>query len=230
MSRDIAHDLCRITFHERSSCMHPRARFAIILSLLLTVYLSLAFGQTSPAPSSTNKAALAENYGKLPLSFEANQGQTDPQVRFLSRGHGYSLFLTDSAAVLALTKGDSQEDKVARKHSAGDRSQAPDKAKKTDVVRMQLAGASPGLKDTGADQLPGTANYFIGNDPNKWHNNVPTYAKVEYAGVYPGVDLVYYGNQSQLEYDFVVAPEADPGSIHFRFSGTRKLKLDGNGD
>ena len=82
----------------------------------------------------------------------------------------------------------------------------------------------------GAEQLPGTANYFIGNDPSKWHSNVPTYAKVKYAGVYPGVDLVYYGSQRQLEYDFVVAPGADPKSVRLHFAGAKRLKLDSNGD
>src|SRR5271170_6172880 len=170
MSRDIAHDLCRITFHERSSCMHPRARFAIILSLLLTVYLSLAFGQTSPAPSSTNKAALAENYGKLPLSFEANQGQADPQVRFLSRGQGYSLFLTDTEAVLSLRRPVKAKPENLR-HGLLRPSGKPDELSfKTDVVRMQLAGARADGHVSGEDKLPAMANYFIGNDPRKWHS------------------------------------------------------------
>ena len=77
-------------------------------------------------------------------------------------------------------------------------------AGKTDVVRMDLVGASREKHVEGSDQLPGNANYFIGNDPAKWHVDVPTYSKVRYTGVYPGIDLVYYGNQLQLEYDFVV--------------------------
>jgi hypothetical protein len=101
---------------------------------------------------------------------------------------------------------------------------------KTDVIRMQLAGAAPGLKVTGEEQLPGTANYFIGNDPAKWHSSVQTYAKVRYAGVYPGIDLVYYGNQRQLEYDFVVAPGTDPKQIRLHFAGAKKLRVDSDGD
>src|SRR5271170_3364486 len=174
--------------------------------------------------------AFAANYGKLPLSFEANQGQTDPQVKFLSRGSGYSLFLTNSAAVLALTKGDPAKDKPASLAIAGKTPKRAIKPVKTDVVRMELAGASHGLRVTGAEQLPGTANYFIGNDPTKWRSNVSTYAKVKYAGVYPGIDLVYYGNQRQLEYDFVVAPGADPTQAKLHFAGAKKLKLDGDGD
>ena len=81
------------------------------------------------------------------------------------------------------------------------------------VLRMRLVGANPHAKVTGLDQLPGKSNYFIGNDPEKWRANVPNYANVKYADVYPGVDLVYYGNQGKLEYDFVVQLGADPGSI-----------------
>ena len=81
------------------------------------------------------------------------------------------------------------------------------------MVRMKLVGANPQAKVSGLDELPGKSNYFIGNDPKKWRTNVPNYAKVKYANVYPGVDLVYYGNQRQLEYDFVVQPGADPRQI-----------------
>jgi hypothetical protein len=182
---------------------------------------SLAVPTTVKSTSATAKATLAAEYGKLPLSFEANQGQTDTPVRFLSRGNGYALFLTDKAAVLELTKSEP---------SKADETKSAARANKTDVIRMELAGASQSVQVTGAEQLPGTANYFVGNDASKWHTNVPTYAKVKYAGVYPGVDLVYYGNQSQLEYDFVVAPKADPKAVQLHFAGAEKLKLAANGD
>ena len=171
--------------------------------------------------------ALAVNYGKLPLSFEANQGQSDPEVQFLSRGSGYSLFLTDSAAVLALTKTDTA---VHNRLNAPAGSPKPIKVPKIDVVRMVLAGASPGLRVSGTEPLPGMVNYFIGNDPMKWRSKVPTYAKVQYAEVYPGIDLIYYGNQRQLEYDFVVAPGADPKQVRLHFAGAKKLKLNPDGD
>ena len=173
----------------------------------------------------TSKLALprlAAGYGKLPLSFEANQGQANSQVRFVARGQGYSLFLTDSAAVLTLTKGGAPDRKPGQISPFG-KSTAIEPVK-TDVVRMELAGASSNVQITGGEQLPGTANYFIGNDPAKWHSSVPTYAKVKYAGVYPGVDLVYYGNQRQLEYDFVVAPGAEPGAMRLHFTGQEKLE------
>ncbi len=177
-----------------------------------------------------NSGKLA-NYSKLPLSFAANQGQSDPRVRFTSRGSGYSLFLTDSEAVLALSQrygGDDSGKGASLPMQSSGKSPSRD-ALKTDVVRMQLVGASSGLKVSGEEKLPGSANYFIGNDPKKWHVDVPTYSKVKYSGVYPGIDLVYYGNQQQLEYDFVVAPGVDPKEVKLHFSGAR-LSLNAHGD
>lgn len=165
-------------------------------------------------------------YGKLPLHFEANQGQTDRQVKFLARGRGYSLFLTATEAVLVLRQSSDQP----HKHSlaSGERArvkgvapeqtgQASSQSNRGAVLRMQLVGASPASQMVGLEELPGKANYFIGNDPTKWRTNIPTYAKVEYREVYPGVNLVYYGNQGQLEYDFTVAPGADPKAIKLAF-------------
>jgi len=180
--------------------------------------------------ATSNHAVAVANYGNLPLGFEANQGQTDPQVRFLSRGNGYSLFLTDTAATLALTKRDASAAERGQAIGIEKKLASSAKSGKTDVVRMELVGTSHGLRVAGDDKLPGTANYFIGNDPAKWRQNVPTYGKVRYSGVYPGVDLVYYGNQRQLEYDFVVAPNAEAKSIKLHFAGADKLELDSNGD
>ena len=108
------------------------------------------------------------------------------------------------------------------------------------MVRMKLVGANPQAKVDGLDELPGKSNYFVGNDPKKWRTNVANYAKVKYANVYPGVDLVYYGNQRQLEYDFVVQPGADPNQIALNVGAGLvpvpgrpqgvPLRIDANGD
>jgi len=195
--------------------------------------------------SAADKVQAAAIYGQLPLSFEANQGQTGPSVKFLSHGSGYSLFLTDSGAVLALTKDNPAlrpgPPLGARKKPGAPglafetwESKNPKPARfqpsKTDVIRMELSGASRTMRVEGADQLPGTANYFIGSDPARWRANVPTYAKVRYTGVYPGIDLVYYGNQGQLEYDFVVAAGASPKPIRLHFDGASNLSLNASGD
>ena len=95
---------------------------------------------------------------------------------------------------------------------------------------MKLRNANPAAKVTGMDELAGKTNYFIGNDPTKWRTNVPTYAKVKYEGIYSGIDLVYYGNQRQLEYDFVVAPGANPRRIAFDVSGAKRIRQDDNGE
>ena len=120
-----------------------------------------------------------EAYGKLPLSFEVNEGQSDRQVGFLARGSGYMLFLTGDEAVLSL--------RTARQKSKG-------KGQAT-VLRMRLVGANPHASVTGLDELPGKSNYFLGNDPKRWRTNVPHYARVRYESIYPSVDLVYYGSQ-----------------------------------
>jgi hypothetical protein len=160
------------------------------------------------------KAQIQEDYGKLPLYFEANRGQTDRQVKFLNQGRGYSLFLTQTEAVLALsprpTEGEGQGEGA--------------------TLRMQFAGANSEAKITGLEKLPGIVNYFIGNDPKEWQTNIPTYAKVRHKNVYPGVDLVYYGNQHQLEYDFVVRPGADPNLIKLAFQGAEDVRIDAQGD
>src|SRR5450432_4385926 len=136
----------------------------------------------------------------VPLNFEANQGQTDSRVKFLSRGDGYSLFLTSHEAVFRL------------------RPPAGAKAPPT-VFRMELRGANRAARVTGADKLAGVANYYLGNDTKKWRSGITTYGKVKYQGIYPGVDAVFYGNQRQLEYDFVVAPGADPRQISLGLTG-----------
>ena len=179
--------------------------------------------------------ALNESYGKLPLSFEPNQGQTDKRVKFLSHGHGYSLFLTPTEAVLALRK--SAPDAAARGLRGGLRhvglrtSRKRAGQSKVAVLRVSLEGANRDPQISGLDQLPGKANYFVGRDSREWRTNVPTYAGVRYRGVYPGVDLIYRSSeQRRLEYDFVVSPGADPKAIGLGFAGQEGLKLDPHGD
>ena len=161
----------------------------------------------------SNRPSVHVDLGQLPLRFEPNQGQTDRQVNFLARGAGYGLFLTPEQAVLTLHSPSSNPSFSG-----------------TSVVRMQLAGANRAAAATGASPLPGKSNYFVGNDPAKWHRDIPQFSRVRYQDVYPGIDLMYYGNQGQLEYDFEVAPGADPSAIAWRFQGQEKAGLDGGGN
>ena len=195
--------------------------------------------QVSAAPTKIHPNLVA-SYGKLPLSFEANQGQVRGPAQFLSRGLGYMLLLTGDEAVLNLEKSAvvSGRSSVGTRQKPGVRTQEPEGntgqgttgngPRTTDsVLRMKLIGANAGAAVTGMEELPGKSNYFIGNDPNKWRTNVPNYAKVRYQNVYPGVDLVYYGTQGgQLEYDFVVAPGGDAHSIGLSFQGAGKIRVD----
>jgi hypothetical protein len=183
-----------------------RINFFLVTTFTAALMAAVAF---SSSPSAATKATVAADYGKLPLIFEANRGQTDAQVKFLSRGPGYSLYLTESEAVLSLRAAEG----------------------KGHALRVKLLGAEAEPEMTGLDRLPGVSNYFLGNDPKKWRRGVPHYAKVDYEGVYPGIDLVFYGTgQRQLEYDFVVAPGADPGAIGLGFEGAERLEIDGDGD
>jgi len=169
-------------------------------------------------------------YGKLPLSFEENQGQTAREVRYVSHGSGYELFLTPQEAVLALQPNVPHDLSPLHRTATLRASRKARRAGQVTAIRMRLEGANPDAQIAGMDQLPGRTNYFIGNDPKNWHTDVPSYGRVKYAGVYPGVDLVFYGNQRRLEYDFVVAPGADPKSIAMNVDGARKMRINSHGD
>ncbi|WP_242464415.1 SBBP repeat-containing protein [Thiococcus pfennigii] len=153
----------------------------------------------------------------LPVIFEPNQGQTDTAVKFLARGVGYSLFLSEGGATLALRGDTSREAQDVRGRPPA-------------VLRMRLLGMLPDAELIGEDTLPGKVSYFRGKDPSGWRSGLPTYAKVRYRGVYPGIDLVYYGTQGQVEYDLVLAPGADPKAIRLAFDGADDLRLDTAGN
>jgi hypothetical protein len=186
--------------------------------------------QVSPENSEPLKRQALETYGKLPLSFEANWGQTDAQVKFLSRGSGYTLFLTGTEAVLSLRQNEESNQRGRKNQITQDRLLQTPARSKSSVLRMSLIGANPAAEVSGLEKLPGKSNYFVGNDPEKWHANLPHYARVHYQNVYPGIDLAYYGKQRQLEYDFIVKPGADPNQIRLGFDGAKEIWIDENGD
>lgn len=151
---------------------------------------------------------IAAKYGDLPMHFERNSGQTDESIRFFTRGKDYGVFLAENSATIVLR----------------DRT-APAKRPKAAVLRMKLKGAGPS-QGNGVDQLPGRTNYFIGNDPERWQTDVANFGKVRFDKVYPGIDVVYYGNQRSLEYDFIVAPNADSDQIRLDFDGAESIEID----
>ena len=181
----------------------------------------------------STRTTLRRELSGPPMGFEQNVGQTHSQVHFLSRGRGYQVFLTATEAVLVLQGGSSRANASERfgfasvsTRNVGRRAiPAPRR-----VLRLSLAGGQRSARIRGSEPLSSQVNYLRGRDPSAWRQSVPTFAKVEYAAVYPGVDLVYYGNQRRLEYDFIVAPGADPGQIRIKFDGATDVRLGDRGD
>jgi hypothetical protein len=168
-------------------------------------------------------------YGKLPLRFEKNQGQTDSQVQFLARGGGYTLFLTPTEAVFVLRPSPPNQPEFLRRGKRDRRKLQTPRRNKASVLRMKLSGGSASSFE-GANRLPGTVNYLIGRNPAKWYTAIPAFSSVQVSAVYPGIDMVYYGNERQLEYDFVVKPGADPTKIAFEFEGADGMSLGETGE
>ena len=259
-------DTVTITILRLPDAVKDRIAWSRLARLAVIALLFLALGQAGLRPAAAQTAVsekapspqshsaqytlgpaspvVVAKYGGLPLSFEANQGQSDQRVKFLARGQGYGFYLTANEAVLALSKPVPRADRTRRQEIAHRRmlwpflsaAQRRRLAKMsasllgTDTLRMELKGANRQAQVSGSDELPGTTNYFLGNDPARWRTHVPTFAKVHYTGVYPGIDLIYYGNQRRLEYDFVVAPHANPRQVELHFSGAQQLRLDDLGN
>lgn len=141
--------------------------------------------------------------GNLPLYFEAGSDSTAGPVQFVTRGCNYQFLLSPTEVQIALGKT----------------------GVKPAEVRMNFAGANPGAQMSGDAELPGKINYLIGNNPTRWHTGVATFARVRVKQLYPGIGLVYYGNQRQLEYDFTVAPGANPDAIRIHFDGVDKISI-----
>ena len=171
---------------------------------------------------------LHEFTAKLPLSFEQNVGQLDSRAKFSARGAGYNLFLTSTGALLELRKSNYKTNRKARGESSR-RFQSNAETSRA-LLGFNLQGANANAIAKGVGALPGQRNYFIGNDPAKWHTDVPTFRAVRYEEIYPGISLTYYGNQQQLEYDFAIAPGADPRTIRLGFDSGVQLRISDEGD
>jgi uncharacterized repeat protein (TIGR01451 family) len=201
------------------------ARAAAVPGLLATALNSPA--QADGDVKSQARSVLAG----LPLIFEPNQGQfnldsADPRAKFVTRGSGYSLFLGSEGAILSMvSRNRATTDGSTTDGSRQDRSKAGAAMAHVDSLQMKLAGANPNARVTGADPLPGKSNYFLGNDPAKWRRSVPQFARVRYENIYPGINLVFYGNQGRLEYDFQVEPGSDPAQAELEFSGAKQLQI-----
>jgi hypothetical protein len=219
---------------------------AAVLGLLVTPLAlrrrpsaSPSEGTTAARPAHAEQSA-REAFGRVPLGFEANRGQTESTVDFIARGAGYALFLKPSEAVFVLRDEAAASSIDESRRVLNPQSdlgipqsaspQARPGAQQSKVLRMRLVGARASASAAGENELEGRANYLLGKDPAGWRTNVATYGRVRYAEVYPGVDLVYYGNQRQLEYDFRVAPGADPRAVALEFKGADRVEVNDEGE
>jgi hypothetical protein len=227
--------------------MQPKKITCVALSLVFAVLTSHAQERVATAPSqnaSSGGGKVRAKYGNVPLMFAANDGQSDSQVKFLSQGKGYSVFLTSGSMVLSLrpaevvSSSDTSASRVfgsrgdGRGHSAIRQLEAAARAQKSGAATfaINLEGGNTNPRVVGEELLSTKVNYFIGRDPKNWHTNVPTYARVRYRNVYPGIDLVYYGNNRSMEYDFDLAPGADATQIQFAVKGADALNIDSAGN
>jgi hypothetical protein len=207
---------------------------------------------TVPLPSELPR--IDSRYGRTSLQFERNDGQVDSEVKFLARGPGYHLFLTQSEAVMVLSPARTSEgaERLGLRQSSaalrlartspkapedwrspkpdGDATVPQESPSPVHVLRMRFVGGNSSSSVRGEAELWGKVNYFTGNDPSLWRTNISTFAEVRCQEVYPGIDLAYYGTDGQLEYDFVVAPGVDPNVIALEFEGADEMKMDGCGD
>jgi hypothetical protein len=224
----------------------PLGKFAASVAVALAIatlfiFVMIHHGRSATRALSSQSARVAatksvpanfdwSKYGQLPLEFEVNEGQTAPDVRFLSHGDGYTLFLTGDEAVMTLRQPAPGSDSRPHRAKFGKGLRKRGAAEKVSVLRMRLDGANANASVSGVNRVPTKVNYFIGNDPKKWHTDVPAYSQVKYQSIYPGVDLLFYGNQRTLEYDFVVAPGANTNQIALDVQGASKLHVDAHGN
>jgi hypothetical protein len=190
--------------------------FSVCRRLPLAATVVLLAASTSRPVVSTTSVAPGRHAADVPLSFEANQGQSDSRVKFLARGHGYTLFLTTSETVLFLTPAAHVERGPSQPSHA--------------VVRLRLIDANRNATVEGLDPLPARSHYFVGRDPQRWRTGIPHYARVRLRDVYPGIDQVFHSARGQLEYDLVVAPGADSSRIAVDFDGIDSVRVNQTGD
>jgi hypothetical protein len=200
------------------------------ITLLSSLSLALINVPWAPAAASHEPAEPATVTGTVfqrpPIRFEPNLGQFDPEVRFLARGCEAAIFLTAAETVLRVTPPVMVSDRRAKGRRAFDAAADVESA----VVRLRLIGSDQRARAVGLDPLPGVSNYFLGDDPATWRTDVPGYSRVRYEGVYPGVDMVHYGNDGHLEYDFVLAPGADASRIAVEVDGADSVDVEASGD
>ena len=183
----------------------------------------------------STKVKLQETYGKPPLSFIQNNGQIDEKVKFYEKGNGHATFFTKEGVYLSLHKGAEVNKSVmeqGNRVAVNDRGEgvSSDNDAQPAIIKLKPIGANKDPEIIAENKQEGKVNYFIGNDPNKWKTNIPTYQAVVYKEIYKGVDMKFYGNNQQMEYDIIVKPGADPKMVKFSYEGVEGLKVTQEGD
>lgn len=197
-------------------------RWAVAAALLMAVSGSWLARASQPA---TLPAATPPAFSSLPIWFEANNGQTDPQVQFLARGHGHQFLLSPAEAVVILLKSTPVSE--FRRGQARALTRTPAEIR---LICFRLVGADAQARMTGLDLLPGKVNYFLGANPAEWRSAISMFQKVRVRQAYPGVDVIYYASGQQLEYDFYLEPGANPDSIRLRVDGADRVEIDSAGN
>jgi Beta-propeller repeat len=218
------------------------ARFPLIVLIVGSLCIA-GIAQDLPSPGQNVGLGRAQaSYGKLPLNFEANWGQTDGHVKFLAHGSGYTVFLTAGQMVLRLkpsvaassvatpVTGVALNQNLVNEGSARFPTFTPNEKVTPSLIQINLLGANRNPEIAGENPRPGKVNYFVGNDPKKWRTNIPVYKQVRYKNVYPGIDMLYYGNQASVEHDFIIAPGVDPKQIQLEIKGVDHLSIARSGD
>jgi hypothetical protein len=185
--------------------LHPARLLPVLAASALLAALASPAAAHNGYPGAAHTEPAGAAYAQLPLAFEPNRGQAATDIDFVARGQGYTIALNGTSASLGL--GDT-------------------------AVRMAILGGRTPADAAGTplEVLPGRVNYLVGNDPDAWRTDIPTYGRVQYESVYPGIDLAYYGQHGQLEYDFIVGPGASPEPIRLEFDTVDNLELDAQGD
>lgn len=158
---------------------------------MLLIFITI---DTFAKENDKQRTYLLENYGKIPLSFTANSGQFDSQVKFVTQGNGCKMFFTEKGTTFLLNGND-----------------------ESFALKLHFTNANSNTEIVGEEMLAWNTNYLIGNNPNKWKTDVSNYSKVRLKNLYNGIDLVYYGNKNRIKYDFVVKSEADPEKILLKY-------------
>ncbi|MBI5233405.1 MAG: hypothetical protein HY880_03535, partial [Deltaproteobacteria bacterium] len=198
--------------------------------LLLLIFAGFAFAQIADKPD------INQSYGNLPLYFIENNGQIDKKVEFYEKGSGHATYFTKEGVYLSLISNNPPNPPLTKGGFASD-TPSPlggegrgERAVASESIKFSFVGANEDPEIIALDEQAGKVNYLIGNDQSKWRTNIPIYSSVLYKDVYNGIDIKFYGNNQQLEYDVMVQPGADPNIVRFSYEGIEGLSVNEKGD